>query len=88
MRRRAAFGGQGNFASLHPDIHIPRPILGSGDIGGHARPPSSSKLAINIIRHLLVFSRSHVGSCTHTVNDQAIINQLACNMTSTFVGLA
>ncbi|KZP06605.1 hypothetical protein FIBSPDRAFT_876383 [Athelia psychrophila] len=48
---------------------------------------STCKFAINIILDLLIISRFHVGSHKPTVNDQAI-NQLACNMTSAFIGLA
>ncbi|TVY51718.1 hypothetical protein LCER1_G008925 [Lachnellula cervina] len=44
------------------------------------------KFAVNIILDLLIISRFHVGSFTPTVNMQGGI-QLACNMTSSIVGL-
>lgn len=48
---------------------------------------SSVKFAVNIVLDLLIISKVHVGSLTPTVNMQGGI-QLACNLTSSFVGLA
>jgi Na+-driven multidrug efflux pump len=47
---------------------------------------SSVKFAANIILDFLIISKFHVGGHTPTVNDQARI-QLACSLTSAFIGL-
>lgn len=48
---------------------------------------STAKFAVNILLDMLIISTFHVGTHTPTINMQAGI-QLACNMTSAFVGLA